>query len=532
MRIIVPLQGVVQGRGGVFWGSVIPCGLFYLLQLYIRQRRPSSSEDGDSETGPVVPPSEGTISRTSSNNDVDSANNEESANSLSVLHLKSPKKHPPFVSKRAIAASDKGDSPYYIGWTEYYRDPYHATENPHGVIQLGLAENTLSLNLLQDWMKQHPEASLWNEGEQLSLMDVAPYQYSHGMPALKSDREGGRSSRVCALSSFLENLLERSPHFKAENVVLTAGATAALEILGFCLGEAGDAFLVPSPYYPGFDRDFKWRSGIQLVPVYCPSSKGFTITRTALEKAYTQAQRQGITIRAIVITTPGNPVGNILDADTICSVFNFAKAKGIHVISDEIYAASVFRGKFVSASQILATGNYDSSFVHIVYGLSKDFGIPGFRVGLLYTTNEKILAAAQNFTRFCTVSSHTQRLLLYLLQDKDFIEMFLQENRRRLCNRYDAVLEGLQSAGINCAESSGGLYCWLDLRHLLASTMPEAENSLWKKLLYEVKVNLTPGSACHYPEAGWFRLCFANVDGQTLNAALKRLHVFTEGMRK
>ncbi|MCO5604604.1 hypothetical protein L7F22_058773 [Adiantum nelumboides] len=183
MRIIVPLQGVVQGRGGVFWGSVIPCGLFYLLQLYIRQRRPSSSEDGEGETGPVVPPSEGTISRTSSNNDV---NNEESANSLSVLHLKNPKKHPPFVSKRAIAASDKGDSPYYIGWTEYYRDPYHATENPHGVIQLGLAENTLSLDLLQDWMKQHPEASLWNEGEQLSLMDVAPYQYSHGMPALKS----------------------------------------------------------------------------------------------------------------------------------------------------------------------------------------------------------------------------------------------------------------------------------------------------------------------------------------------------------
>ncbi|MCO5604603.1 hypothetical protein L7F22_058772 [Adiantum nelumboides] len=334
------------------------------------------------------------------------------------------------------------------------------------------------------------------------------------------------------LSSFLENLLERSPRFKAENVVLTAGATAALEILGFCLGEAGDAFLVPSPYYPGFDRDFKWRSGIQLVPVYCPSSKGFTITRTALEKAYTQAQRQGITVRAIVITTPGNPVGNILDADTICCVFNFAKAKGIHVISDEIYAASVFRGKFVSASQILAAGNYDSSFVHIVYGLSKDFGIPGFRVGLLYTTNEKILAAAQNFTRFCTVSSHTQRLLLYLLQDKDFIEMFLQENRRRLCNRYDAVLEGLQSAGINCAESSGGLYCWLDLRHLLASTMPQAENSLWKKLLYEVKLNLTPGSACHYPEAGWFRLCFANVEDQTLNAALKRLHVFTEGMRK
>ncbi|KAI5070005.1 hypothetical protein GOP47_0014348 [Adiantum capillus-veneris] len=473
MRIIVPLQGVVQGRGGVFWGSVIPCGLFYLLQLYIRQRRPNSSEDGEGEAGQAAPPSAG------------------------------------------------GDSPYYIGWREYYQDPYHATENPDGVIQLGLAENTLSLDLLQDWLKNHPEASLWNEGEHLKLMDVAPYQYSHGMPALKS-----------VLSNFLENLVERSMPFNADNIVLTAGATAALEILAFCLGEAGDAFLVPSPYYPGFDRDIKWRSGIQLVPVYCPSSKGFMITRTALEKAYNQTQRRGITVRAILITTPGNPVGNILDAETISSVLNFAKAKGIHVISDEIYAASVFRGKFVSASQVLAAGDYDSGFVHIVYGLSKDFGIPGFRVGLLYTKNEKILAAAQNFTRFCTVSSHTQRLLVYLLDDKDFVGKFLEENRRRLYNRYDSVLKGLQIAEMNCAESSGGLYCWVDLRHLLASASQEAESNLWKKLLYEVKLNLTPGSACHYPEAGWFRLCFANVDEQTLNVALKRLHVFTEGMRK
>lgn len=40
--------------------------------------------------------------------------------------------------------------------------------------------------------------------------------------------------------------------FNPDNILLTAGATAALEILSFCLGEAGDAFLVPSPYYPGY----------------------------------------------------------------------------------------------------------------------------------------------------------------------------------------------------------------------------------------------------------------------------------------
>eukprot|EP00250_Pteridium_aquilinum_P018044 c23912_g1_i1 orf=295-1857(+) len=520
MRIIVPLQGVVQGRGGVFWGSVIPCGLFYLLQLYIRQRRPSSSEEGDGESREIAPPLDGTLNRASSQGDVRAANSEHSPTPGTNLQLRSPRRAS-FVSRRAVAVSDTGDSPYYIGWREYYQNPYHATDNPHGIIQLGLAENCLSLDLLQNWMTCHQEASLMNEGQQLTIEDVAPYQYSHGMPALKS-----------VLSSFLENLMGGSMPFHADNIVLTAGASAAIDILAFCLGEAGDAFLIPSPYYPGFDRDTKWRSGIELVPVYCPSSEGFTISRMALEKAYNQTQRRGTRVRALLITTPGNPVGNVLNADTLRSVFDFAMEKGIHIISDEIYAASVYRGEFVSAAQILASGDYDTSLVHIVYGLSKDFGIPGFRVGLLYTTNDMILAAARNLTRFCTVSSHTQRLLIYLLQDEDFVRGFLVENKRRLGKRFKAVLEGLQEAGIRCADSCGGLYCWVDLRHLLMASTSEGEENLWKKLLYEVKVSLTPGSACHYPEAGWFRLCFANVDDQTLDVALKRVYMFTEEMKR
>lgn len=517
MRIIVPLQGVVQGRGGVFWGSVIPCALFYFLQLYIRQRRPSSPEGGDDESGEIAPPSDVSLSRASSHSDVHIANSE---NSVSYLQLRSPR-HTPFVARRAIAVAGTGDSPYYIGWSEYYKNPYHAESNPHGIIQLGLAENCLSLDLLQDWLRSHPEASLFNESQHLTLEDVAPYQYSHGMPALKS-----------VLSSFLGNLMGGSMPFNPDNIVLTAGASAALEILSFCLGDAGDAFLVPSPYYPGFDRDLKWRNGIELVPVHCPSREGFTISRMALEKAYNQTRRRGTTVRALLITTPGNPVGNVLNADTLRSVFDFAMEKGIHIISDEIYAASVYRGEFVSAAQILASGDYDSSLVHIVYGLSKDFGIPGFRVGLLYSTNDKILAASRNLTRFCTVSSHTQRLLVQLLQDGDFVKGFLEENRRRLGFRYDATLKGLQHAGISCAESNGGLYCWVDLRHLLTSSSLVGETKLWKRLLYEVNVNVTPGSACHSAEPGWFRLCFANVDEQTLDLALRRVYMFTERMRK
>ena len=44
----------------------------------------------------------------------------------------------------------------------------------------------LSLDLLQHWLASHPEASMWHEDQPLAFKDVAPYQYSHGLPAAKS----------------------------------------------------------------------------------------------------------------------------------------------------------------------------------------------------------------------------------------------------------------------------------------------------------------------------------------------------------
>lgn len=126
MRLIVPLQGVVQGRGGLILGSLIPCALFYFLQFYLKRHRspnpPSPSASSSNLAG---------LPRTSSRSTLSSRG------SLGPVR----------ISARGSSIAKPDDSPYYIGLNKFRDDPYDKINNPNGIIQLGLAENTVNLNL-------------------------------------------------------------------------------------------------------------------------------------------------------------------------------------------------------------------------------------------------------------------------------------------------------------------------------------------------------------------------------------------------
>ena len=126
MRVIVPLQGVVQGRGGLVLGSLIPCALYYFLQLYLKRRRPHPP--------PSSPPPQFS----------------DSPAGLLPRTLLSPRGigGPAHVSGRAGAISKGGDSPYFVGLRRAEDDPYDEVGNPDGVVQLGLAENKVSFSCL------------------------------------------------------------------------------------------------------------------------------------------------------------------------------------------------------------------------------------------------------------------------------------------------------------------------------------------------------------------------------------------------
>ncbi|KAK1693648.1 hypothetical protein QYE76_010345 [Lolium multiflorum] len=419
----------------------------------------------------------------------------------------------PLLSEMARSAAHGEDSPYFAGWRAYDEDPYHPIVNPSGVIQMGLAENQVSFDLLEEYLREHQDCG---GGFRQNIV----FQDYHGL----------RSFRV-AMASFMEQIRGGKARFDPDRIVLTAGATAANELLTFILANPGDALLVPTPYYPGFDRDLRWRTGVNIVPVICDSSTGFQVTAGALQAAYEEAAAAGMRVRGVLITNPSNPVGTTVERAVLEDILDFVARNSIHLISDEIYSGSVFAlPDLVSVAELVDERGDDgiAGRVHIVYSLSKDLGIPGFRVGVVYSYNDAVVAAARRMSSFTRVSSQTQRTLTAVLTDTAFAARYIRANRDQLRERHDHVVAGLARAGVGCMRSNAGLFVWVDMREMLDEATVEGELRLWRRVMAETKLNVSPGSSCYCSEPGWFRVCFANMSLEILDVALRRMSCFME----
>lgn len=379
---------------------------------------------------------------------------------------------------------------------ESLSDPFDPVANPDGYIGLCEAENRLVAEMVADRLDRAPR-----------------------MPAtaLGYDAMTGSVRFREQLGSFMSRTF-LGREFGPEQISVLAGAGSVLEILFYALGDPKDGVLVPTPSYAGFWLDLEMRNGLTIVPVHRSNDDEYRLTPEMLDHAVAGAGRP---IKALLFTSPDNPLGTVASPEEISRVLAWADDRDLHVVFDEIYALSVFGERIFTSCAELRPSLGER--VHIVWAFSKDFGASGLRCGVLVSENRAVNAAVDALAYWACCSGHTQYLLGNLISDETWVDSYIGSMRELLRGAYARIEAALDAGGIRHVPAEAGVFVLLDLRTYLAAPTWEAEHALWLEILEQARVNLTPGAACHVGEPGFFRLCYAGLPTGTVEAGVGRI---------
>ncbi len=322
------------------------------------------------------------------------------------------------------------------------------------------------------------------------------------------------------LRTAIAGLFEREIFHRAvdpAHVRVLSGASGVLEALGHVLGDPGDGVLIPTPSYAGFWPDLEVRPGLHVVPAATLAEDGFHLTPDILEQALADAE---VPVTTLLLTNPDNPRGQVIAADDVEAALQWAESHALHVIVDEIYALSVFGESFTSVGQLRPSLG---ERIHVVWAVSKDFGMSGLRCGAVISENDQVLGALDLQGLWSGVSGHTQHLLAGMLTDEDWLQAYLTWMRQRLQTASQLTTTALDQASIPHLAPTAGFFLLCDLRDHLDQPTWEAEHDLWQHVLDEAQVNLTPGSALRAGEPGWFRICYAAGTSAVVTDAIHRV---------
>ncbi|KAH8746906.1 pyridoxal phosphate-dependent transferase [Diaporthe sp. PMI_573] len=394
---------------------------------------------------------------------------------------------------------------------------WHPETNAKGYVSLGVAENTLSHDILLKQIHEHVS---------LASDDLTYGAGTHGSARLK-----------LALAKFLDKHFSPARHVDTTNITITNGCSAAIEHLSWCLANPGEAFLLGQPYYGTFIPDITLRTGAKVVPVAFGSADPLGVEAAkAYEKALLRAKARGEIISGLILCNPHNPLGRCYPTEVIISLMKLCEKYDIHLISDEIYGLSVWQNTiddkptpcpFTSCLSIPLEGLIDPSRVHVIWGMSKDFGANGIRVGSIVSRNSALLAALVPLSLYSSPSSISDHVTAKILENDTWNDAYLAENSKRLAQHYFLVVQWAKQQNINYAPGvNAGFFIWLYLGETHIRRQPNADpRDIEAKLitnLLRAKVFLATGTLFGAEEPGWFRLVFS-VDKAILLEGLDRI---------
>ena len=411
---------------------------------------------------------------------------------------------------------------------EAMKDLYDQDENPNGTIPLNIAENRLSWHLLENRMRE------LSKSETIPAW-VAGYTSAMGAPEFRS-----------VLAEFLTKFLTLC-YIDPENLGLSAGATAIVEVSSWIVADPGDVAVFPAPCYPVYKQDIGNKGGIERYDLVTHHDLTSIKNEPALsiehlDHALEEIERVGKKFKMLVVTNPDNPTGGLFSKEKLESIADWCIKHNIHLFVNEIYGLSLIDTfhpaikddyeseiDFFSFANIIQ--NRKSDYLHLWHALSKDMGASGFRVGMVYSLNQAFLEAYNNLNAPQMVSNFAQWIFLKVMEDHDFMADYIEYNQKVLTESYIVVIESLRRLYIPYVPARGSLFVWLDFSEFLNEQTQESENEMWLDIYHETKVLLTPGQGFGHSKKGQFRLVYSCVSKEELIVAMQRLESWIIKMR-
>ncbi len=270
---------------------------------------------------------------------------------------------------------------------------------------------------------------------------------------------------------------------EAERIVITPGASAALQLVLSVLVDPGDRVLMADPGYP-CNRNFVHL--LNGVPVGLPVDAA---TNYQPHAALVNAAWTG-SVAALLVASPSNPTGTLLSERDIRALFTVTQSHGGRLVVDEIYHGLTYGD---AASTALAI----SDDIFVINSFSKYFGMTGWRLGWLVAPREylpEIDKLAQNLYLAAPTLAQYAALTAF---DPENIAI-LEGRRLEFRARRDYLLPALRALGFEIAGTpAGAFYLYAD-----CSRYTDDSYEFSARLLEEAGVAITPGIdfGIHRPE--------------------------------
>jgi aspartate aminotransferase len=301
-------------------------------------------------------------------------------------------------------------------------------------------------------------------------------------------------------------------------VLITVGGKQALFNAALALFDPGDEVITHAPYWPTIPEQVKLMGATPVI-VTTRSADGFAVHAEAVIAAITPKTK------AIILNSPGNPTGALIDEGAVAQIADAAAARGVWIIIDLCYEQLVYDPIAHNLPKVLFARHRNRTV--LAGSASKGYAMTGWRCGWIVAPKELTAALnviqGQSTSNICSI---TQKAALAAIKGpQDAVFEMLDEYRRRR----DSIHEWLTAhPGIRCEKPKGAFYLLPDISGLLSPEGIRTSAEFAQALIEREHVVVVPGEAFEAP--GYIRISYATSMDRLREGATRMLR-FVESLQ-